>query len=52
MTKTGLVRTDIRVPAWAYEVVEKKSEEEGIPKATILRALVLEALKNREGGTK
>lgn len=46
MHKTGLIRTDIRVPAWAYEIVEARAKDEGIPKATILRSLVLKALKN------
>ena len=52
MTKQALKRTDIRVPVWAYKIVEEKSEEEGIPKATLLRALVLKALKNEEGDAK
>jgi len=49
MTKTDLIRTDIRVPMWAYEIVKERAEDEGIPKATVLRSLVLKALKNERG---
>ena len=49
MTKSDLVKTGIRIPQWVCEIVKERAEDEGIPIATILRSLVLKALKEERG---
>ena len=44
------VKTYIRLPRDSYEIVDRLSREKGLPVSQFLRMLVLEKLKELEGG--
>ncbi len=44
------IKTYVRLPKGSYEIVERLAREKGLPVSQFLRMLVLERLKELEGG--